>query len=131
MSETGSSAEASRAPVVTGSCHCGAVSFALTEVPEKLVDCNCSICRRLGALWGHVPIEAVEVSGGATIAYTRDDRNLAFHTCVICGCTTHWENLRPDQSSHMAVNFRLVDPAVAADLRTRKFDGADTWEYLD
>jgi hypothetical protein len=39
-----------------GSCHCGAVQFELTESPETLVDCNCSICRRIGALWGHVSI---------------------------------------------------------------------------
>lgn len=100
-------------------------------MPEKLVDCNCSICRRLGALWGHLPIDDVQIWQGDTVAYTRGDRNLAFHSCKQCGCTTHWENLRPDQSNHMAVNFRLVDPSIAKTLPIRRFDGADTWKFLD
>ena len=35
----------------TGSCHCGAVRFAF-KAPEidKGLRCNCSLCRRKGAL---------------------------------------------------------------------------------
>ena len=115
-----------------GSCHCGAVQFELTEAPEKLVDCNCSICRRIGALWGHIPPASVKVTAPAdgTIAYVQGDRTLATHTCKQCGCTTHWENLQPD-GVRMAVNFRMCDPEVIAEFRIRKFDGADTWQFLD
>lgn len=31
----------------------------------------------------------------------------------------------------MAVNARLIDPAVLARARVRRLDGADTWKYLD
>jgi hypothetical protein len=31
----------------------------------------------------------------------------------------------------MGVNARLMDPAVVAAARIRRFDGADTWEFLD
>jgi hypothetical protein len=40
----------SRAPledaVVSGSCLCGAVAFTASEVPRRVVNCYCSLCRR-------------------------------------------------------------------------------------
>ena len=115
-----------------GACHCGAVKFELSESPEKLVDCNCSICRRLAALWGHVPISAVTVKSEpeATIAYIHGDKMLAFHTCKNCGCTTHWSSLT-DDGEHMAVNFRMCEPEDVANFQIKKFDGANTWQFLD
>ncbi|MGB5544523.1 MAG: GFA family protein, partial [Gammaproteobacteria bacterium] len=119
--------------MITGSCHCGQVSFSISESPEKLVDCNCSICRRIGGLWGHVPIESVTISADpdSTIRYIQGDKTLAIHTCSRCGCTTHWENLQPEKSGHMAVNFRMCTADDIARFRVRKFDGADTWKFID
>ena len=34
----------------TGSCHCGAVRFAVTTDFRELTTCDCSICRRKNAL---------------------------------------------------------------------------------
>jgi len=119
--------------MIQGSCHCGQVQVTLTAEPEKLVSCNCSICHRLGALWGHVPIENVSVAASeeATSVYIHGDRTLAFHTCRRCGCTTHWENLVPEDTSYMAVNFRMCSPATSARFDIKRFDGADTWEFFD
>ena len=118
---------------ISGSCHCGAVSFIISENPGALVDCNCSICRRIGALWGHVPIAAVTITAPehATIAYIQGDRKLAVHSCRVCGCTTHWENLCPEEYQHMAVNFRMCEPATIARFTIRPFHGAETWTFLD
>ncbi|MDM3872482.1 GFA family protein [Porticoccus sp. W117] len=115
-----------------GECHCGAVSFEISEAPEKLVDCNCSICRRIGALWGHVSIDSVNINSPAegTTAYVQGDKTLAVHTCKSCGCTTHWESLQAD-GEYMAVNFRMCEPEVIEQFRIRKFDGADSWKFLD
>ena len=119
--------------MIEGTCHCGAVHFKTTQSPKWLTDCNCSICSRLGALWGHVDIDSVTINSAkeSTIVYVHGDKTLAFHTCKICGCTTHWENLRPDESSHMAVNFRMCATADISKFRIRKFDGADTWAFLN
>ena len=116
-----------------GSCHCGAVEFVLNAQPEHLTECNCSICRRIGALWAHSEITNIEVICGdnATMTYVQGDKKLAIHTCRSCGCTTHWENLAPEESPHMAVNCRMIDAADIADIPIRQFDGADTWTYLD
>lgn len=117
--------------LISGSCHCGNVTFELAKAPEKLVDCNCSICRRIGALWGHIEVEDVTIKPGETTSYIHGDKLLAFHTCLQCGCTTHWENLGRNEHTHMAVNFRMCDPNVINEFEIRKFDGAKTWAFLD
>ncbi len=119
--------------MIRGSCHCGAVTFELLERPKRLTDCNCSICRRIGALWAHADIDKIRISyeKGATIGYSRDDKNLVFVSCKTCGCTTHWENLKEPQNGHMAVNCRMADPKDIDGLKIRRFDGAESWQFLD
>lgn len=119
--------------MLKGSCHCGAVSFELPRPPETLTDCNCSICRRLGTLWAYYKEDEVRFTAGAdaTDSYAWGDRDLAFHRCQTCGCTTHWQGLRPERENRMGVNARLLDPQDVAGIRVRHLDGADTWKFLD
>ena len=119
--------------MISGSCHCGAVRFELIRTPDWLTDCNCSICRRLGTLWAHADASDVRLNAapGATIAYSWGDHCLAFHSCRTCGCTTHWSSLDDAHPDRMAVNCRLADPSDIAALQVRRFDGADSWTYLD
>lgn len=50
-------AEIENAKTYHGSCHCGAVTLALKtvpldkEYPEKVLECNCSICERVGRIF--------------------------------------------------------------------------------
>jgi hypothetical protein len=117
--------------MIRGSCHCGAVRFELAKTPKWVTACNCSVCRRLCALWAYGNASEIRFvrQPDATFGYVWGDRSLAFHHCRICGCTTHWEGLR--HSRRMAVNCRLADPEVTARLRIRHFDGAGSWNYLD
>lgn len=118
---------------VNGSCHCGAVAFEVNAYPEWAMDCNCSICRRLGVLWFHAETKHIEIISepGVTSRYIHGDKMIAFHTCKTCGCTTHWDNVDPNSYDRMAVNLRMTDPEVFVTLRIRKFDGADSFKYLD
>lgn len=119
--------------MIHGSCHCGAVHFDCSVRPEWLTRCNCSYCRRAGALWAHAETQQIVLTfeAGATIRYIWGDKTLAFHSCRTCGCTTHWENLDPSPTARMAVNCALAEPAEIAGLRIRRFDGAETWTWLD
>jgi len=119
--------------MIEGSCHCEAIKFKVAETPEWLTDCNCSLCRRIGALWAHVSIESVELIyvKGTSIEYAHGEKNLALHSCSTCGCTTHWERLKPELPSRMGVNFRMCTLDERSRYRVRPFDGAETWEYLD
>lgn len=116
---------------ISGSCHCGKVGFEILQEPKQLVDCNCSICRRIGGLWGHIrPGNFRLTAAGETIAYVQGDKTLATHSCKNCGCTTHWLPL-DEELNRMAVNFRMCEPEDIARFRIRKFDGADTWTFPD
>lgn len=114
-----------------GVCHCGAVTWTLQNRPEKLTDCNCSICRKLGAIWAHAPLSEVTIHGD-TMHYVRTDSDgdIAFHFCKTCGATTHWSPSKPE-GDYMAVNIRLAEPEQIKSIPVRRFDGADTWKYLD
>jgi len=115
-----------------GACHCGAVRLAIPRAPEKATNCNCSICRRLGALWAYYEVSEVTIEGEPeqTTSYVWGDQTLRTVRCRHCGCATHWSPL-PGHGTRMAVNIRMFDPEAIGDVRIRRFDGADTWRYLD
>jgi hypothetical protein len=46
------------------------------------------------------------------------------------GCITHWSPLDP-ALDRMGVNARLMEPAIVAAARVRRFDGANTWTFLE
>ncbi|MDG1861610.1 MAG: GFA family protein [Yoonia sp.] len=117
---------------MNGSCHCGAVTFTFDGRPTRLVQCNCSICRRLSPLWAHGPEGKITVYAApdATIAYVWGDKGLAFHTCKTCGCTTHWAGLEETSPKNMAANMRMCDPKEIRDIPVRLFDGAESWTFL-
>ena len=115
--------------MIEASCHCGAVRLEVAAAPTQLTSCNCSICRRLGTLWSYYPVADVRVSG-ATATYRWGDKELDFHRCQTCGCVTHWSAVS-GSGERMGVNALLMDAKVVAAARVRRFDGADTWKFLD
>jgi hypothetical protein len=120
--------------VIHGACHCGAVTFEYPGPPEKLTSCNCSLCRRIGGLWAYAPKNQIKLqyAADAVIKYVWGDKMLATVSCKNCGSTTHWEPLSDTaQDARMAVNMRMADPKAIENVRIRRFDGADTWEFLD
>ena len=118
--------------MLTGSCHCGAVTIQVPRKPQTLTSCNCSICRRHGGLFGYYDKSKVKIVArrGALDRYVWGDRCLALCRCATCGCVTHWQPL-DRASSRMGVNFRNFDPSVIESIRVRRLDGANTWKFLD
>jgi hypothetical protein len=119
--------------MISATCHCGAVRIEIPAAPERLTECNCSLCRRLGTLCAYYPLDAVRVTGHPehTAEYIWGDRTMRTVRCAHCGCTTHWEPLGPDAENRCGVNMRMFDPAVFADAQVRHFDGAESWTFLD
>jgi len=111
--------------MVEGTCHCGAVTFEVPSAPEEVKECNCSICRRTGALLAYYSPKDVRVSG-ATDIYMWGDREIEFHRCKVCGNFTHWWPVGP-AVDRMGVNARLMSPELLDGIRILEFDGADTW----
>ncbi len=115
------------------SCHCGAIQIEISELPARLIECNCSICRRCGALWGYLNRKTAMVSfaPGAASAYVWGDKDIEFIHCNTCGCVTHYEGIEKTEEERLAVNFRMFPASEIASLELRMFDGADSWKLLD
>ena len=117
--------------MLEGSCHCGAVKWRFDGMPESTTACNCTVCRRYGALWIYdYQGERVHVSG-ETRAYIRG-KALSFHFCPNCGCVVSWlgSRLEEDGRRRMAVNLRLTEPGPVAHLPIDHFDGLDSFDDL-
>jgi len=115
------------------SCHCGAVEFQVPRKPRYLTDCNCSICRRYGILWAYYRHKGFRILHGRRrlVAYMWGKKMLKFFHCDTCGCVTHAHGVRSEPGSMMGVNARLMEPKIITGTRIRRFDGANTWKYLD
>ena len=74
-------------------CHCGMVELEL-DLPDGLVDpkrCNCSICRRKGAVMAYVPLNGLRILRGAEhLKLYQFNSGVAKHYfCSNCGIYTH------------------------------------------
>ena len=121
--------------MLIGSCHCGAARWTLTGDPGPATACNCTLCRRLGALWAYDHEGERIALTGPTTAYRRADRAdpwLEFHFCPTCGCVLCWRGLHPepDGRRRVAVNLRLAPPDAVADLPIDHFDGLASFDDL-
>ena len=101
-----------------GSCHCGAVRWRFEGAPPSATACNCSICRRYGALWAYGSEGEAFTISGETATYVWNRKWLAFHFCARCACVVAWLGASRGQDGRLrgAVNLRLAaEPeAVAA-----------------
>ncbi|MEE7547113.1 GFA family protein [Xanthomonas sp. Kuri4-1] len=80
-------------PVHRLSCHCGAVQLEL-DLPNGIVDprrCDCSMCRRRGAIVASVPLQGLRVlqGGDALRRYQFNTFTAEHHFCGVCGIYTH------------------------------------------
>ncbi|GAB1268265.1 GFA family protein [Aurantivibrio infirmus] len=119
--------------MIESTCHCGAVRIEVSKKPDFVTDCNCSIDRRLGALWAYYKREEIKIIGHPenTDEYIWGEKTLRTVRCRSCGCTTHWEPLEIKSDSIFGVNTRNFERDVVKGIRVRHFDGADTWKFLD
>lgn len=119
--------------MITGSCHCGKVTWSFDGQPGHATACNCTICRRYGAIWAYDWLGERIATRGATETYLRGDRDIAFHRCTECGCVTWWQgaNPHPDGRIRIAVNLRMADEAAGvAGIPVNHFDGFESWTNL-
>jgi hypothetical protein len=119
------------APTITGACHCGDVRWEMDGDTGPVTACNCTICRRYGALWGYdYDGERIRVEG-ATISYARGEA-IDFHFCPRCGCIAFWRGRRLEQDGRrrIAVNVRLAEPDLVGQQPIDHFDGLDSFEDL-
>lgn len=92
-----------------GSCHCGAVRFAITTDFPELTTCDCSICLRKNALMVKVHESRFELLAGADNlgSYQFHTHTAVHHFCKICGIYPfHRKRVTPD---NFGVNVFCLD----------------------
>ncbi len=98
-------------PHYEGSCHCGAVAFAI-ETDEPLSDavtCNCSICHKKRALMKGVPESRFRILKGQDqlTLYQFNTKTAEHYFCKICGIYPfHRRRTAPD---HFAINVCCLE----------------------
>jgi len=114
--------------MIRAACHCTAVRFEIHHAPVWAVDCNCTLCRRYGAIWAYYEPGEVKIVQGAdnTVAYSWGNKWLAFHHCKTCGCLTHHTVLDPDPPRIRGVNARMMPTLDPASVRLQQTDNSHT-----
>lgn len=98
-----------------GSCHCGAVTFEV-ELENGLTDvrrCNCSLCRRKGAIMAGVPLAKLKVTSGEENLglYQWNTMTAKHYFCKTCGIYTHHQRRsNPEEYGFNIACIEGVDP---------------------
>ena len=110
-----------------GSCHCGRVRFKVQAHITAALECNCSYCRRAGALWLGVAEKDLEILGGGEnlALYQFGTRTAQHYFCRHCGIAP-FSRPRLDPT-RWAANLRCLEDLDLSALTLRRFDG-DNWE---
>lgn len=110
-------------PIHKGSCHCGAVQFEL-KLPnglENLRRCNCSMCRRRGAVVASVPLSGINITQGEEVLrlYQFNTKTAKHYFCSICGIYTHHQRRsNPEQYGFNVACLEGVNPFELGDIPT-------------
>jgi len=106
-----------------GSCHCGAVRFAIvTDFPE-LTTCDCSICRRRNALMVKVHERDFTLLAGSDslTQYQFHTRTARHFFCKTCGIYPfHRKRVTPD---FFGMNVHCLDDFEPDGIPVRATDG--------
>jgi len=108
-----------------GSCHCGAVRFAVDAAIAELTTCDCSLCAMRNALMAKVPEQALHVLAGESelARYEWNTRIAQHYFCRRCGIYVfHRKRAAPD---HFGVNALCLDGFDVRSVPVRATSGAD------
>lgn len=110
-----------------GSCHCGKVTFEFDSSLGQVMECNCSLCRRKGAVWQPTDDTHFRILSGKDelVLYQFGTHTAKHFFCKHCGVSTFSHpRSAPDK---WVVNLRCVDDLDLSQLKVRQFDGRN-WE---
>jgi hypothetical protein len=117
----------------SGRCQCGAVTFRIHGNIRDVVNCHCSLCRRVH---GHAPGYSaarkaeMTVAGEDNIAWYRSSDQAQRGFCRTCGSSLFW---KPDGRETISVAAGALDPPTG--LRTVRHifvaDKGDCYEIAD
>jgi hypothetical protein len=110
-------------PIHKGACHCGSVEFELS-LPnglEQLRRCDCSMCRRRGAIVASVPLDGFNITKGADHLklYQFNTKTAKHYFCSNCGIYTHHQRRsNPTQYGFNVACLEGVNPFELGEIPT-------------
>ena len=115
----------SEAKTYSGSCHCGKVRFEATTDLKRVVQCNCSICARLGYMLTFMPPEQFKLlSGEGDLKdYQFNKKNIHHLFCSNCGVRGFGRGIGPGGKQMYAVNVRCLEGVDLDGLNITQYDG--------
>ena len=110
-----------------GSCHCGDVKFSFKQ--EEItagLRCNCSLCKRKGALMTNFVIPpdelTIELKNEDSLGlYEFDDKTAHHYFCKRCGIYPFHQTSRMPE--HYRVNLGCIDDIETEGMEEAMFDG--------
>lgn len=111
----------------TASCHCGAVRFEFDTPVTPALRCNCSICRRKGALMSPpMRREDLRIVQGEDMLslYQFNSGDSEHYFCKVCGIYPFHQSQK--DPVRWRVNLGCVDGLDSLALPYDVFDGAST-----
>jgi hypothetical protein len=108
-----------------GGCHCGRVRYRIAATLAQVVDCNCSICLKRGALWAFVKPSQFTLLAGkdALTDYQFAKKHIHHLFCTSCGIASFARGSSPNGEEMYAVNTRCLDGIDVGSLKIVPFDG--------
>ena len=110
-----------------GSCHCARVAFELDAKLDHVMECSCSLCRRVGALWHGASDASLRITQGEIelTLYQFNTMTAKHYHCRHCGVHP-FSRPRLDPTK-WAVNVRCIGAVDPSTLPLKRFDG-ENWE---
>lgn len=109
-------------------CHCGSVEMLL-DLPDGLVDvrrCDCSLCRRRGAIAASVPLSGIHIIKGEDKLklYQFNTMEAKHYFCSECGIYTHHQRRsNPEQYGFNTACLEGINPL--------KIEGIPTYDGVN
>jgi hypothetical protein len=109
----------------SGGCHCGAIRFEAAADLGRVMQCNCSICSKRGALWSFIKRADFKLLKGeaATTDYQFGKKRLHHLFCSTCGIGSFSTGKGPNGEDMVAINSRCLDDVDVSTLKPNPFDG--------
>ncbi len=114
----------------TGSCLCGAVTFAIEGDLASPDACHCSQCRKQsGHVWAstNVPEDRIAISGADNLTWYQASEKIRRGFCKICGSYLFWD---PMGQPRLAVAMGAIDAPTGTKLGIHIFT-TDKGDYYD
>jgi hypothetical protein len=107
-----------------GSCHCGHIAFEVEGDLYAAMECNCSICGRLGALRWFVPRSAVRFTTPENnlSTYQFGKHKIKHHFCSTCGCAPLGAGSH-NGVEMASINVRCLEGVDLSALKIKQVDG--------